>query len=184
MRHAETEWNVQGLLQGHGDAPLTELGRREASEAARLLEAEGLQRIVASDLGRARDTAGIVGKRLGLEVALDRSWRELDVGPQLVGQPSAAVASLSGYERRPSWRFPGGESLDDLRARVRQALRRLDADPRATLVVTHGGPIRVLLAEAAGLKPDRVLEQVVPRAPVVRFAWHDGRVGEAVFLRG
>ena len=70
VRHGETDWNADGLLQGHTDRPLSDYGRGQARQLAEDLEGEGLDAIYSSDLSRARETAEIVGERLGLPVEL------------------------------------------------------------------------------------------------------------------
>src|ERR1700747_3516677 len=80
VRHGETDWNADGRLQGQTDRPLSEFGRRQARQLAEELADDGLEAIYASDLSRARETAEIVGERLGLAVALDADLRGKDWG--------------------------------------------------------------------------------------------------------
>src|SRR2546421_2092518 len=80
VRHGETDWNADGRLQGHTDRPLSDFGRRQARQLAEELANESLEAIYASDLARARETAEIVGKRLGLPVVLEPELREKDWG--------------------------------------------------------------------------------------------------------
>ena len=63
LRHGQTEFNLQGRVQGRCDAPLTELGIEQAHGAAAWLVAQGVRfdRICSSPLGRARSTAVRVG---------------------------------------------------------------------------------------------------------------------------
>ena len=75
VRHGETDWNADGRLQGHTDRPLSEFGRRQARQLAGDLEDEEFEALYASDLARARETAEIVGERLGLPVWFDRDLR-------------------------------------------------------------------------------------------------------------
>jgi broad specificity phosphatase PhoE len=71
VRHGETDWNAEGRLQGQTDRPLNDFGRRQARQLAEQLESEELEAIYSSDLARARETAKIVGERLGLPVGLN-----------------------------------------------------------------------------------------------------------------
>src|SRR6476661_9887592 len=80
VRHGETDWNADGRLQGHTDRPLSDFGRRQARQLAEELAEEKLDAIYASDLSRARETAEIVGVRLGLGVVIDPGLREKDWG--------------------------------------------------------------------------------------------------------
>src|SRR5919205_4262120 len=80
VRHGETDWNADGRLQGQTDRPLSDFGRRQARQLAQELVDEELEAIYASDLARARETAEIIGERLGLAVVLDADLREKDWG--------------------------------------------------------------------------------------------------------
>lgn len=61
MRHGQTELNVRNCWQGHTDAPLTELGRRQSAESGLHLRESGIQldHVFCSPLGRARETLEI-----------------------------------------------------------------------------------------------------------------------------
>ena len=79
-RHGETDWNFEGRLQGHTDRPLNAYGREQAEALAGRLAREDVAAIYASDLARARETAEIVGERLGLPVVVDPDLREKNWG--------------------------------------------------------------------------------------------------------
>jgi 2,3-bisphosphoglycerate-dependent phosphoglycerate mutase len=143
VRHGETDWNADGRLQGHTDRPLSDFGRRQARRLAEELEGEELQAIYSSDLARARETAEIVGERLGLPVELDPDLREKDWGNW---------EGLTAVER-DRVEFVG-ESTGAHQERTLRALRliaeRHPGDGRV-LVVTHGGSMRRVQAAALGL---------------------------------
>src|SRR5438128_960886 len=80
VRHGETDWNADGRLQGHTDWPLNEYGRTQAKKLAEQLDGDGVAAIYASDLSRARETAEILGGRLGLAVVVDADLREKNWG--------------------------------------------------------------------------------------------------------
>ncbi|HEY5099343.1 MAG TPA: histidine phosphatase family protein, partial [Gaiellaceae bacterium] len=81
VRHGETDWNAERRWQGHADVPLNDRGREQARVLAEQLTGESIDAIYSSDLSRARDTADIVGVRLGVPVVVDADLREIDVGP-------------------------------------------------------------------------------------------------------
>ena len=142
-RHGETDWNAEGRLQGHTDRPLSDYGRRQARELAGELEDEELEAIYSSDLARARETAEIVGERLGLPVVLDPDLREKDWG---------TWEGLSAVERdRVEF---AGESTAAHQERILRALRRISELHPGTgrvLVVTHGGSMRRVQTAAMGM---------------------------------
>ncbi|HEU5214903.1 MAG TPA: histidine phosphatase family protein [Gaiellaceae bacterium] len=143
VRHGETDWNADGRLQGQTDRLLSDYGRRQARELAEQLGDEELEAIYASDLARARETAEIVGERLGLPVVLDPDLREKDWG---------TWEGLTSVER-DRVEFVG-ESTEAHQERILRALRRISerhpGDSRV-LVVTHGGSMRRVQTAALGL---------------------------------
>ncbi|HEY2742358.1 MAG TPA: histidine phosphatase family protein [Gaiellaceae bacterium] len=143
VRHGETDWNAEGRLQGHTDRPLSDYGRRQARGLAEEFEGEELEAIYSSDLARARETAEIVGERLGLPIALEPDLREKDWG---------TWEGLSAVER-DRVEFVG-EPTGAHQERMLRALRRIaeshPGDGRV-LVVTHGGSMRRVQTAATGV---------------------------------
>jgi broad specificity phosphatase PhoE len=143
VRHGETDWNADGRLQGHTDRPLSDFGRRQARQLAEELADEEVGAIYASDLARARETAEIVGKRLGLPVVLDAGLREKDWGNW---------EGLTAVER-DRVEFVG-ESTGAHQERILRTLRRISerhSGDGSVLVVTHGGSMRRVQAAALGM---------------------------------
>jgi broad specificity phosphatase PhoE len=143
VRHGETDWNADGRLQGQTDRPLSDYGRRQAQQLAVELEGEELEAIYSSDLARARETAEIVGERLGLPVELDPDLREKDWG---------TWEGLTAVER-DRVEFVG-ESTEAHQQRMLRALRRISGrhpEEGRVLVVTHGGSMRRVQTAALGL---------------------------------
>jgi broad specificity phosphatase PhoE len=142
VRHGETDWNAESRLQGHTDRPLNDLGRRQAAQLAEALAGDGVAAIWSSDLARARETAEIVGARLGLSVQLDPDLREKNWG---------TWEGLTPPEREEV-AFEG-ESTEAHRERTLAALRRIGArhPDETVLVVTHGGSLRRVQAHVHGV---------------------------------
>ncbi len=140
LRHGETDWNRQGLSQGSNDIPLNELGLAQAKEAAVRLRNRGITSIVSSPLSRARVTAEIVAKALGLEVTLEPDLREVSWGVH-EGKPLAEWFSgwIAGHTTPE-----GAESFLELRSRAVAGLNRAVGQPPAVLVVAHGGVFRAI----------------------------------------
>lgn len=155
-RHGETDWNRDGRFQGQADPPLNDRGREQAEELAERLSAERFAALYASPLRRARETADIVAARLGLAVEPVDELQEIDVG-SWSGLTRDEVASRfpAAYRRwlefRAAW--GDGETYDDLTRRVVAAVLQLAAahPEERVLIVTHGGPIRAVLATAEGV---------------------------------
>src|SRR5919109_2161839 len=77
VRHGESTWNAEERLQGQLDPPLSERGREQSRALAQMVDGLPDERVVCSDLGRARETAELMGLRPG---RYDDRWREIDVG--------------------------------------------------------------------------------------------------------
>lgn len=169
LRHGATEWNLAGRLQGNADIGLSETGRDQARAVRPLLDPWAVDRVVRSPLLRCAQTADEIGVD-GLpslddpEVRVDARWAEADLG-EWTGRTREELIDR-GDRAYDAWRAgslvpPGGESLEDIRARVDDALTELRGRAGTTLVVTHGGPIRAVLHLLLGLRTG----QVVPVSP-------------------
>ena len=151
IRHAQSTMNAAGLWQGQANPPLSEEGRGQAYALGERLEGESLSVLVASDLRRARETAEIAGRRLGIATRLEPGLRELDVGDWTgLARDEIARRWPEDFDRFRSGdldvRAGGGETRRELRERVLAALRSLQQiyrDGRIG-VVTHLGVIRTL----------------------------------------
>lgn len=161
LRHCQTDWNLEpSRCQGWAEVGLNETGRAQARACVRALEGRGLQLIVSSHLLRARETAAIVRDGLGgdLPLVADPRFAETHRGDweqRLFGEiVEEDVLAWHHYRDHPAtFRFPGGESLAEQQRRVLAALRDVARDGRRTLVVTHGGCIRLVRAFLNGRGP-------------------------------
>lgn len=146
LRHGRTVANAGGLLQGHVDNPLDDVGVRQAQAAAFAIG--DVDRIVSSPLLRARQTAGHFG-----EPEIDQRWIELDYG-EWDGRPVRDVPPdvWQRWRTDADLRPPGGETLRELGERVFEALEELAAGPdHHVLVVSHVSPIKAAITWALGV---------------------------------
>ena len=79
-RHGETVWNAEGRYQGRLDSPLTDTGRGQARATAETMRGRGVERLLCSPLGRARETGRVVERVLGLAAEIDGDLAESDIG--------------------------------------------------------------------------------------------------------
>jgi broad specificity phosphatase PhoE len=126
----------------------------QAGHVARELAELHLDAVYSSDLGRAAGTAGLIAEGRNLEVILDPAFREIDQGEWEglhVSEIQKRWPDLWGPNRHFTTR-PGGESPQHVRARALEGIRRIaEKHPDGTVVVvSHGGTIRWLSAEALG----------------------------------
>jgi probable phosphoglycerate mutase len=146
VRHGQSEWNATGRWQGQADPPLSDLGRRQAREAARAIGA--VDAVWSSDLQRAAETAAIISADIGVgPVVLDPDLRERDAG-EYSGLTRAQIEErFPGYladHRRP----PGWEPDEHLLARALRVVHEMAATVPGgdVLAVTHGGLVYTLEA--------------------------------------
>ncbi len=176
LRHSETEWNAAKRFQGRLDSPLTHRGRDQAAQLGRALAAALGSRpalpMHVSPLGRARETAAIVGRHF------------LGFGP-LVSEPRLQEVSMGSWEgltraevearwpglldgaSRSDWYFrsPDGESYPDAIGRVRAWLEGLDGP---VVAVSHGLLGRLVRGAWLDLPKEDALALPVPQDMV----WH------------
>jgi broad specificity phosphatase PhoE len=175
-RHGETDDNIEPIrVQGFSDTPLNDTGRRQAAELAERVAGEGIVSLWSSDLSRARETAEIVGRRIGLEPRLDARLREASRG-RWEGLRFVDIAreepDLYAAWRRAgeAFRFPGGESLRDQLDRVSACLEDVHRTGELpALVVCHGGSIRVMLCQRDPRGLDAFHEFEVPNVALIRL---------------
>ena len=182
VRHGQTDWNVEGRLQGQRDVPLNATGRAEAKRngeviLARLPEAVGFD-FVSSPLSRTRETMEILRAAMGLDpkaYAVDPRLLEITFG-ELEGLTYRDVEARDpGWSRArhaDKWNYlpPGGESYSMLSVRIVGWFDSLAAE---TIVVAHGGVGRVLRAHLLGLDKEASVSEDFPQDRV--FLWRDGK---------
>ncbi len=162
VRHGETDWNRAGRMQGQLDIPLNDRGRRQARRNGRVMAklTGGTDWSVAvSPLGRARETLEIIlnaGVAAG-PVTIADDLKEVAFGNFEGLTPleiRAQHPELMKQRKADHWNFvaPGGESYAMLSARVWTWLETLT---QPTIIVAHGGVMRVILHRLAGLPDSR-----------------------------
>lgn len=148
-RHGQTSWNVQSRFQGHADIELDDVGKAQAARAARMLARLRPDRIVASDLQRAVDTASALAALTGAQVTRDprlretrfSTWEGMTAAEIDEKHPGARDAWRAGGAARPGG---DGELRTEVGERVAQALREHVAGlPAGALLVatSHGGAV-------------------------------------------
>ena len=193
-RHGETEWNAKGLIQGNVDIPLSAVGRAQSEALARRLALDPPARIVSSDLSRAVETADVVARLTGIAVEKDPALREQNLGAweglhfMDVRARWPEEARLF-HERAPHFRPGGGESREEMQARVAAALERHAPRPGdgTVLVVAHGGVLSLLLYAVLGLPLASPRRFLLPNAGLTTLhrvdgAWHVATLNDTAHL--
>jgi broad specificity phosphatase PhoE len=156
IRHAETVGNQQGLWTGWSDTPLNDAGWDQVRRTADRLERDPLDAVAlyTSPIGRAQQTAGEIGRAVGLCPIPDESLKEMHFGDlesirhEHLASDHPQIYAHWRDRTDETFRWPGGESRREFRDRTVRGLKRLAvAHPGHTiLLVTHSGFIRMALA--------------------------------------
>ncbi|MBL8325325.1 MAG: histidine phosphatase family protein [Rubrivivax sp.] len=184
IRHGETDWNRQQRFQGQIDVPLNAMGRAQAARLAARLAADPHDRLFASDLGRARETAQALAAAWGVEPTLVPGLREQAFGLlEGLDVPTIKAQHRTLWDEwlrhRGDFALPGGgESLQALQRRVLATVRELaEAHRGARLaLVTHGGVLDMLWRTAHGLPIEGLRQCEIPNTGLNRLRWQDGRL--------
>lgn len=169
-RHGQTAYNFERRFQGRLPVPLDQTGRQQARELAQRAAQRNFVSLWSSPLLRARETAEIVGERIGLPIAEDPRLVETDAGDwtdrTFTEIEAEAPALFAGFiTGDPDFAFPGGESFAQQGERVAAALAEIERGPTPALVVCHGVVIRIALFQRAGHRV--ALAERVPNAALV-----------------
>jgi alpha-ribazole phosphatase len=175
IRHAQPEEDARGRCYGRLDVGLSAEGEAVADGLADGLRPVELDAVYSSPRRRAVQTASRIGPP-----RLDERLCEIDFG-ELEGRTYEEVERerpelyRRWMESPTQVRFPGGESWADLRARAADAVSDvLASNNGATIaVVTHGGVVRAVLADALGLRDERAFALDVGYARISVVDWFD-----------
>lgn len=180
IRHGQTDWNRQRLIQGQLDIPLNRTGIAQARCLAQALaQRDGLSCIYSSDLSRAMQTAEITAQELGLPAPLPCSGlRERKLG-QYEGRSFAQVLTSEPEQaerwrrRQPDWQPPDGESLLALRQRIETTMARIASHHLGQQIAlfTHGGVLDIIYRLACGLGLQDARSWELPNAAINRLLW-------------
>ena len=195
VRHGESEWNRISRYQGQEDAPLSELGLRQAEALGQRLATEKLDAIYASPLQRALRTAQAIARfHPSVPFTEDQALYEIHHG-DWQGLLAHEVRERYG-EGLEEWRMfptrsqmPNGESFSNILKRTvnfRERIARLHPD-QTVLVSTHDVVVKILIAEALGMPMDRLNRIWVTNASISVLEYTDSlpflvSLGEACHL--
>lgn len=151
VRHGQSMGNLERRFVGHGDAPLTPLGHRQAELTADFLSRYPIERIYSSDLPRAIQTAQPTADRLHLSIFPDRQLREIYAGAW-EGLPYDTLderyaASYHTWKTDVGHGHPeGGESVEELSHRIYGEVDRLLREEKGHCIAlfTHATPVRLM----------------------------------------
>jgi broad specificity phosphatase PhoE len=144
VRHGETGMNSQNLFRGNKNPPLNESGKADAEDLAKIFSSLDISHIVSSDRTRAKTTAAAIARKKSQPVHMSENLRALNVG-DFSGKPRTEenVAALQHYIDHPDEKIPGGESLNEFKARIDPCLQE------AIELAIHSGEPVLLVAHSS-----------------------------------
>jgi broad specificity phosphatase PhoE len=150
IRHGETAWSLSGQHTGITDIPLTENGRLLAARLHPVLARQSFAQVFTSPLQRARDTCAAAG--LAGNATIDPDLMEWDYGDY------EGITAMAILASAPGWQIfrdgaPGGETPEQVGARVDRVIARVRAVDGDVALFAHGHVLRVLAARWIGLPP-------------------------------
>jgi alpha-ribazole phosphatase len=160
VRHGQTDYSSARRYCGFSDPPLNPDGIRQARRLAAALRDLSIDRVYASDLARAQQTARLVFADAPVEQTAD--LREMNFGlfegltyEQIMEKYPMRYREWVDHPERV--KPPHGEGLRDLQKRVRGKIASILArhEGQVVAVVTHGGPVRIVLGDALQLDVTR-----------------------------
>ena len=168
-RHGQTPWNVEDLVCGRADVPLTEVGQQQAKLLAKSALDKGIDVILCSPLLRARQTAQAVSDAIGIPIQIDDRLVEFDFGS--FDGTSRFGEEFQRLRAQMPTRFPGGESGFDLAYRVYGLLYEIKekyAD-KTVLLVCHNCVSRMVRSFFMNMTTEEYGNYHAPNAELVEY---------------
>ncbi len=161
VRHGETEWNREAVFRGRIDLPLNGKGRAQAEKTGAAFHSVPIGRVVSSPLARARETAEPIGRVTGCPVMAAEEFTDMSFGVweglTVDEARSLLPEAYETWEKAPQkLRLQGGETLREVRGRIRKGLKSAMAATEGDLViVSHRVVCKVLTLALLGA-PDNL----------------------------
>ena len=146
VRHGQTNWNITKRIQGQVDIPLNENGREQARNISEEIANLKIDKIISSDLSRAKETAEIINQRMQKKLIIDERLREINYG-LIEGTRRLDLSEKTWkiYDTEPEKLH--AESKKDVYERIKSFFEEIHSsnNDENILVVTHGGILRMVM---------------------------------------
>ena len=180
IRHGETLWNTELRMQGSLDSDLTPKGELQIKALGEWMKEVPFDYLYCSDSGRARKTAEAISKYTGHKLNFDKRLREKNLGI------FEGLTSEEAREQYPetfqlfknagaNYVIDQGESTQQLLERSLEAIEeiRIRHPQKVTVLVTHGGVVRVLMKHVLGVPLDAPTQFMISNTGIFRLVWRD-----------
>ena len=186
VRHPETEANINGRFVGQGESPYTAEGRRQARRLPHKIAQFRPQLVWTSPLQRALVVARRAAILAGVELRVDDRLMELDFGQAhaLTWEEIAEAGIPFNYRAADQPVAPGGESRNQLEARVGLVVDDAVAIGGRHALVCHAGVMRAVLAHTLHLTGEQLWMFTIHNAQLTRVRIIDGHAQLVEFVQG
>jgi len=181
LRHGESLKNIKNIAASWPEkfySPLTKKGKEEATRTAKILGKKKIDLIFSSDLLRAKQTAEIIGKKLGIKPKFDKRLREAGIGV-FNGKPLKEIgmffskkednlSPLKHYLSRFRVSMPGGENYVQVEKRMHGFLKDIDKkySRRNILIVGHQRPLSLLEKTVSGQTRENFAKKIIEKREI------------------
>lgn len=181
VRHGYSENNKEKKFTGHIDVNLDEIGYRQAEDVKNyVLSNYKVDKVYSSDLKRAYETVKPIAVQLNLPLVKMAEFREINVG-KWQGMTFDDVAKNYPNEfgsvanRTDSFRYPGGESVGEMKERFISAIDKIaEENENKTIVIgTHGGAVRLFVNHFEKSERESI---AIPNGSITVFTYDKGNV--------
>lgn len=168
LRHGESKMNKKGIISStlpeNLPLGLTENGKKEIENACQKLKKEKIDLIISSDLLRARETAEIVARELGIKPLFDKRLRDIKAGVFEGKKLSQFLSFWKSYEERFFKKLKGGENYTQVKMRMYKFLKELEEkyQGKTILLIGHQRPFALLEGAVKGFEIKEFLEKIEP----------------------
>ncbi len=168
-RHGQTQFNIEQRICGRADVELTDRGIRQAYELADKMTINCVDIIISSPLKRARNTAEIVGEKIGAKVIFDDRLMERDFG--LTDGTYEATPGFTHTFQQFGYEYPKGETLLRVVQRVYNLLDEIKFkyDNKNIMIISHGGVCRVINSYFSSLNNDEFFDFNLDNCKVLEY---------------
>ena len=158
VRHGISEFNAARRFAGYSDVEMSSAGYEQAEKLRDRLAGEKIDAVYSSDLKRASETAAIISSGHEMDIATCSELREVNYGDiegltydEISRLYPEVAETVANFNLRLD--FPGGESFKEFITRVSKFLGKLKkhSPSQTLLVVSHSGPLRVLICRLLGI---------------------------------
>ena len=166
IRHGQTDWNIEHRTQGQTDISLNANGIKQAELSTKKIENLKIDNIISSDLKRAYMTAQIINKNFNKRIETDKRLREFCFGTlEGITRDKITQEIWDDFNKNP--KHFNAETKEEIFNRIKSFINDIKSNNinKNTLVVTHGGPIRMIkfyLDNGDNFDDKKYLEEYMP----------------------